>query len=70
MNKLSPRMVHLIEALATDWRRLDQRIEAVSSAGLRGNLVLVKQPQAIENGLAGARMNRRNPARAYAMSSM
>jgi transposase len=29
--KLSPRMVHMIEALATDWRRLDERIEAVSS---------------------------------------
>ena len=30
-NELSPRSVHLIEALATDWRWLDQRIEAVSS---------------------------------------
>jgi hypothetical protein len=28
---LSPRMVHIIEALATDWRRLDERIEALSS---------------------------------------
>ena len=24
---LSPRMVHLIEGLAEDWRRLDERIE-------------------------------------------
>jgi transposase len=31
MDKLSPRMVHVIEALATDWRRLDERIEALSS---------------------------------------
>ena len=30
-DKLSPRMVHIIEALAADWRRLDQRIEVVSS---------------------------------------
>ncbi len=28
---LSPRMVHLIEGLASDWRRLDERIEALSS---------------------------------------
>ena len=27
---LSPRMVHLIEDLATDWRRLDERIEGLS----------------------------------------
>jgi transposase len=25
---LSPRMVQLIEGLASDWRRLDERIEA------------------------------------------
>ena len=31
MDKLSPRMVHIIEALAADWRRLDERIEALSS---------------------------------------
>jgi transposase len=30
-DKLSPRMLQIIEALATDWRRLDERIEAVSS---------------------------------------
>ena len=30
-DKLSPRMLHVIEALAADWRRLDERIEAVSS---------------------------------------
>jgi transposase len=30
-DKLSSRMVHIIEALAADWRRLDQRIEVVSS---------------------------------------
>ena len=28
---LSPRMVHVIEALAGDWRRLDQRIEGLSA---------------------------------------
>lgn len=28
---LSPRMVHLIEGLASDWRRLDERIEDLSS---------------------------------------
>src|SRR5450759_1118156 len=28
---LSPRMVHLIENLAGDWRRLDERIESLSS---------------------------------------
>jgi len=28
---LSPRMVHLIENLAGDWRRLDQRIEGLSA---------------------------------------
>jgi len=28
---LSPRMVHVIEELAQDWRRLDERIEAVSA---------------------------------------
>src|SRR5262245_34208286 len=28
---LSPRMVHVIENLAGDWRRLDERIERVSS---------------------------------------
>src|SRR6201993_1627550 len=28
---LSPRMVHVIEDLAGDWRRLDERIEALSS---------------------------------------
>ena len=28
---LSPRVVHIIEDLATDWRRLDERVEAVSS---------------------------------------
>ena len=28
---LSPRMVHLIEALAGDWRRLDERIEGLSA---------------------------------------
>ena len=28
---LSPRMVHVIEALAGDWRRLDERIEALSA---------------------------------------
>ena len=27
---LSPRMVHVIEGLASDWRRLDERIEALS----------------------------------------
>ena len=31
MDKLSPRMLHVIEALAADWRRLDERIEALSS---------------------------------------
>ena len=31
MDKLSPGMVHIIEALAADWRRLDERIEALSS---------------------------------------
>jgi transposase len=31
MDKLSPRMVHIIEALAIDWRRLDDRIQALSS---------------------------------------
>ena len=30
-NRLTPRMVHLVEELAGDWRRLDERIEAVSS---------------------------------------
>jgi len=30
MDKLSPRMVHIIEALATDWRCLDERIQALS----------------------------------------
>src|SRR3974377_1907835 len=29
---LSPRMLHLIEDLATDWRRLDERIEGLSDA--------------------------------------
>ena len=28
---LSPRMVHMIEALASDWRRLDERIEGLSA---------------------------------------
>src|SRR5262249_21732173 len=28
---LSPRMVHVIEGLAGDWRRLDERIEGLSS---------------------------------------
>ena len=28
---LSPRMVHVIEALAGDWRRLDERIEGLSA---------------------------------------
>src|SRR5438132_12690725 len=28
---LSPRMVHVIEGLADDWRRLDERIEGLSS---------------------------------------
>jgi transposase len=28
---LSPRIVHIIEDLATDWRRLDERIDAVSA---------------------------------------
>jgi transposase len=28
---LSPRMIHLIENLALDWRRLDERIESVTS---------------------------------------
>jgi transposase len=31
MDKLSPRMVHIIEALASDWRHLDDRIEALST---------------------------------------
>jgi transposase len=31
MDKLSSRMLHVIEALAADWRRLDERIEALSS---------------------------------------
>jgi transposase len=30
-DRLTPRMVHLVENLATDWRRLDERIEAVST---------------------------------------
>ena len=29
-DKLSPRMIHVIEALCTDWRYLDGRIETVS----------------------------------------
>jgi transposase len=29
-DKLSPRMIHMIEALCTDWRHLDGRIETVS----------------------------------------
>src|SRR5215467_123799 len=29
-DKLSPRMIHVIEALCTDWRHLDGRIETVS----------------------------------------
>ncbi len=29
-DKLSPRMIHMIEALCTDWRHLDRRIETVS----------------------------------------
>ena len=29
--KLSPRMVRIIEALASDWRRLDQRVDEVSA---------------------------------------
>src|SRR5690349_21193238 len=29
-NALSPRMVHVIEDLASDWRRLDERIESLS----------------------------------------
>jgi transposase len=28
---LSPRMLHIIEGLADDWRRLDERIEGLSS---------------------------------------
>ena len=28
---LSPRMLHIIEDLAGDWRRLDERIEALSN---------------------------------------
>jgi len=30
-DKLTPRMVHLVEDLASDWRQLDARIEAVSA---------------------------------------
>jgi transposase len=30
-DKLTPRMVHVVEDLATDWRWLDQRIEAIST---------------------------------------
>jgi transposase len=30
-DKLTPRMVHVVEDLASDWRRLDERIEAVST---------------------------------------
>jgi len=39
MDKLSPRMAHIIEALAGDWHRRDHRIEAVSNeiAGLAQN---------------------------------
>src|ERR671930_1862806 len=29
--KLSPRMIHMLESLCTDWRYLDQRIETVSN---------------------------------------
>src|SRR5215831_10168066 len=29
-DKLSPRMIHMIEALCTDWRHLDGRIQTVS----------------------------------------
>jgi transposase len=29
-DKLSPRMIHMIETLCTDWRHLDRRIETVS----------------------------------------
>jgi hypothetical protein len=30
-DKLTPRIVHLVEDLASDWRQLDARIEAVSA---------------------------------------
>ncbi len=33
---LSPRMVRVIEDLAADWRRLDERIEGVSSETSNG----------------------------------
>jgi len=31
IHKLSPRMIHLIEDLSEDWRRLDERVETVTS---------------------------------------
>jgi hypothetical protein len=47
---LSPRMLRVIEELAGDWRRLDQRID-----GLSGEIeALARQDQALEAGAVGA----------------
>jgi hypothetical protein len=40
---LSPRMVHVIEGLADDWRRLDERVEGLSAARAMGLQIQILQ---------------------------
>jgi transposase len=46
---LSPRMVRVIEELASDWRRLDERIEGLSTeiAALAGRDAACKRPMTV-----------------------
>ena len=51
---LSPRMVGLIEGLAEDWRRLDQRIERLSGEITAERLVSIPRAAMIAKGWAPA----------------